>query len=145
MAEQRYPAVLAVISDGLSISQVARRLGCRARRCTPGWLATRPRKLDGVARIISRIDDQARTCVWGVAYGTRLAMGSAQRPPTLQPEADLDRHGKVFTLRFDRPIVEVPLHRALRETARNVRTKLECANRFGYLHTSAVTFGGNGP
>ena len=38
VAEQRYLAVLAVIRDGLSISQVAEKVGVsRARRCTPGW------------------------------------------------------------------------------------------------------------
>ena len=42
-AEQRYQAVLAIISDGLSISQVAQRSWCRARRCMRGWPATRPK------------------------------------------------------------------------------------------------------
>ena len=38
MAEQRYQAVLAVISDGLSISQVASKVGV-SRQTLHGWLA----------------------------------------------------------------------------------------------------------
>ncbi|AMO06774.1 DNA-binding protein [Mycolicibacterium neoaurum] len=38
MAEQRYQAVLAVISDGLSISQVASKLGV-SRQTLHSWLA----------------------------------------------------------------------------------------------------------
>ena len=36
MAEQRYQAVLAVIADGLSASQVAEKLECRGRRRMSG-------------------------------------------------------------------------------------------------------------
>jgi hypothetical protein len=43
VAEQRYQAVLAVISDGLSVSQVAEKVGCRGRRCMLGWRGMRPR------------------------------------------------------------------------------------------------------
>jgi transposase-like protein len=39
VAEQRYQAVLAVISDGLSISQVAEKVGVSRRRRTRGWPA----------------------------------------------------------------------------------------------------------
>ncbi|WP_375483166.1 helix-turn-helix domain-containing protein [uncultured Mycobacterium sp.] len=38
MAEQRYQAVLAVISDGLSVSQVAEKVGV-SRQTLPTWLA----------------------------------------------------------------------------------------------------------
>lgn len=38
MAEQRYQAVLAVISDGLSISQVASKVGV-SRQTLHSWLA----------------------------------------------------------------------------------------------------------
>lgn len=38
MAEQRYQAVLAVISDGLSISQVAEKVGV-SRQTLHTWLA----------------------------------------------------------------------------------------------------------
>ena len=38
MAEQRYQAVLAVISDGLSISQVAEKVGV-SRQTLHAWLA----------------------------------------------------------------------------------------------------------
>ena len=38
MAEQRYQAVLAVISDGLSISQVAEKIGV-SRQTLHSWLA----------------------------------------------------------------------------------------------------------
>lgn len=38
MAEQRYQAVLAVISDGLSISQVAQKVGV-SRQMLHAWLA----------------------------------------------------------------------------------------------------------
>ncbi len=38
VAEQRYQAVLAVISDGLSISQVASKVGV-ARQSVHAWLA----------------------------------------------------------------------------------------------------------
>ncbi|MBB3751050.1 transposase [Mycolicibacterium sp. BK634] len=38
MAEQRYQAVLAVISDGLSISQVAQKVGV-SRQTLHSWLA----------------------------------------------------------------------------------------------------------
>ena len=38
MAEQRYQAVLAVISDGLSISQVAEKVGV-SRQTLHSWLA----------------------------------------------------------------------------------------------------------
>ncbi len=38
MADQRYQAVLAVISDGLSISQVASKVGV-SRQTLPSWLA----------------------------------------------------------------------------------------------------------
>ena len=38
VAEQRYQAVLAVISDGLSVSQVAEKVGV-SRQTLPAWLA----------------------------------------------------------------------------------------------------------
>lgn len=43
MAEQRYQAVMAVIGDGLSISQVAEKVGVSRQARTRGWPAMRPR------------------------------------------------------------------------------------------------------
>ena len=40
--EQRYDAVLGVIRDGYTISEVAQAYGSAARASTPGWPATRP-------------------------------------------------------------------------------------------------------
>ena len=58
MAEQRYQAVLAVISDGLSVSQVCtRRLGCRVRRCTRGWSAMRQAGLEGLVGPVASADE----------------------------------------------------------------------------------------
>lgn len=36
MVEQRYQAVLAVLSDGETVTDVAAAVGCRGRHCTPG-------------------------------------------------------------------------------------------------------------
>ncbi|CKS60201.1 transposase [Mycobacterium tuberculosis] len=48
MAEQRYQAVLAVISDGLSISQVAEKVGV-SRQTLHTWLARyKAEGLDGL-------------------------------------------------------------------------------------------------
>jgi transposase len=46
LAEQRYQAVLAVISDGLSISQVAEKVGV-SRQTLLSWLAHGPRGAGG--------------------------------------------------------------------------------------------------
>jgi hypothetical protein len=42
LVEQRYQAVLEVLNDGATVTDVARRYGC-ARRCTCGCGATRRR------------------------------------------------------------------------------------------------------
>jgi len=47
VAEQRYPAVMAVTGDGLSVSQVAEKVGV-SRQPLPTWLAAmRPRGWTG--------------------------------------------------------------------------------------------------
>ena len=47
VAEQRYQAVLAVIADGLGVTQAAERSGCLGRRCMPGWRGMRLRAWKG--------------------------------------------------------------------------------------------------
>ena len=42
VSEQRYQAVLAVISEGRTVTEVAAGSGCRARRSTRGWPSMRP-------------------------------------------------------------------------------------------------------
>jgi hypothetical protein len=61
VAEQRYQAVLAVISDGLSVSQVAEKVGV-SRQTLHTWLARAPfppgkvefAKLNSVSRPLRR-------------------------------------------------------------------------------------------
>ena len=60
MAEQRYQAVLAVISDGLSVSQAAQKEGCRVRRCTRGWPAMRTSGPGGVDRSVASAASHVR-------------------------------------------------------------------------------------
>ena len=42
MAEQRYQAVLAVIADGLSVTQAAEKTGVSRQTLHRGWRAMRP-------------------------------------------------------------------------------------------------------
>jgi transposase len=55
VAEQRYQAVLAVISDGLSISQVAEKVGV-SRQTLHSWLARYelPEQLPRASRAVHR-------------------------------------------------------------------------------------------
>jgi hypothetical protein len=40
VVEQRYHAVMEVVSGGAPVGEVAERYGCSVRRCTPGCVAT---------------------------------------------------------------------------------------------------------
>jgi len=42
VAEQRYQAVLAVVSDGETVTDVAARFGVRRQTCPSGWPSARP-------------------------------------------------------------------------------------------------------
>jgi hypothetical protein len=60
VAEQRYQAVMAVIVDGLSVSQVAEKVGVSRQSCTRGWRAMSARAWRGsrIVRIGRRCPDQ---------------------------------------------------------------------------------------
>ena len=60
MAEQRYPAVMAVTGDGLSVSQVAEKVGV-SRQPLPTWLARHGAQgLDGLMNRHCHTSSKAR-------------------------------------------------------------------------------------
>jgi transposase len=70
VAEQRYQAVLAVIADGLSISQVAQKVGV-SRQTLHAWLARyEAQGLEGLDELhhamVSEVTDHLDDCVVGV-------------------------------------------------------------------------------
>ena len=65
MAEQRYQAVLAVISDGETVTEVAARFGVSRKTCMAGWPGTRPAGLENLGDRSHR----PRSCPHQMAVG----------------------------------------------------------------------------
>src|ERR1700759_4820167 len=181
VAEQRYQAVLAVISDGLSVSQVAEKVGVSRQTLHSWWARYEAQGLEGLvnrshrpvsgphqmpaaveaavlavlrdrrsrkwkrwergaamelwqmdivggfpladgpsAKALTGIDDPSRMCVaarlmarertGAVCDGLRAALAAYG-----VPEQILTDNGKVFTGRFNHPVVEVLFDRICRE------------------------------
>ena len=146
VAEQSYQAVLAVISDGLSVSQVAQKVGVsRAAMIDPHLRGRRSRKwkrwergaamelwqMNIVGRIpagrwhqrqsLDRIDDRSRmsVCAQLMARERTRAVCDGLRAALASygaPEQVWTDNGKVFTGRFNHPPVEVLFDRICRES-----------------------------
>ena len=75
MAEQRYQAVLAVISDGLSISQVAQKVGV-SRQTLHSWLARY--EADGLEGLADR-SHQPESCPHQMPAHVEAALSELRR------------------------------------------------------------------
>ena len=79
MAEQRYQAVLAVISDGLTISQVAEKVGV-SRQTLHAWLARYEAALAAAASASSCEWVYIRAVIEASAWPSHLAMTASGTP-----------------------------------------------------------------